>query len=73
MPVLTSVLALQPTTDRGNVVDCACSVPGVVELCGTADDASNIYLVFQPCFGGDLYKRLAHRGLYEEAQLCKEV
>lgn len=45
----------------------------MVDLCGTADDASNIYLVFEPCFGGDLYKRLAHRGLYEEAQLCKEV
>jgi hypothetical protein len=52
---------------------CCCRVPGVVDLCGTADDASNIYLVFEPCFGGDLYKRLAHRGLYEEAQLCKEV
>jgi hypothetical protein len=45
----------------------------VVDLCGTADDAQNVYLVFEPCFGGDLYKRLAHRGLYDEAQLCKEV
>lgn len=48
-------------------------VPGVVDLCGTADDAQNVYLVFEPCFGGDLYKRLAHRGLYDEAQLCKKV
>jgi hypothetical protein len=51
----------------------SCRVPGVVDLCGTADDAQNVYLVFEPCFGGDLYKRLAHRGLYGEAQLCKEV
>lgn len=50
-----------------------CSVPGVVELCGTADDAANVYLVFEPCLGGDLYKRLAHKGLLSEAQLCKEV
>lgn len=54
-------------------IPCACRIPGIVDLCGTADDASNIYLVFEPCFGGDLYKRLAHHGLYEEAQLCKEV
>lgn len=48
-------------------------LPGVVELCGTADDATNVYLVFEPCFGGDLYKRLAHQGLFDEAQLCKQV
>lgn len=51
----------------------ACRVPGVVELCGTADDATNVYLVFEPCSGGDLYKRLAHKGLFDEGQLCKEV
>ena len=52
---------------------CVCRVPGVVDLCGTADDATNMYLVFEPCAGGDLYKRLAHKGLYDEAQLCSEV
>ncbi|KAF6266572.1 kinase-like domain-containing protein [Scenedesmus sp. NREL 46B-D3] len=30
-------------------------------------------LVFEPCRGGDLYKRLTHCGLLSEAQLCKEV
>ncbi|KAF8072967.1 Aurka [Scenedesmus sp. PABB004] len=48
-------------------------VPGVVELCGTWDDAAALYLVFEPCPGGDLYKRLAHAGLLSEAQLCREV
>lgn len=48
-------------------------VPGVVQLCGTVDDAANMYLAFKPCSGGDLYKRLAHCGLLSEAQLCREV
>lgn len=50
-----------------------CRVPGVVDLCGTADDTSNVYLVFEPCCGGDLYKRLANQGLLNEAQLCRQV
>jgi hypothetical protein len=45
----------------------------VVQLCGTLDDAANLCLVFEPCRGGDLYKRLARCGLLSEAQLCKEV
>uniref|UniRef100_A0A383VFT4 Protein kinase domain-containing protein n=1 Tax=Tetradesmus obliquus TaxID=3088 RepID=A0A383VFT4_TETOB len=48
-------------------------VPGVVQLCGTLDDAANLCLVFKPCRGGDLYKRLAQCGLLSEAQLCREV
>jgi serine/threonine protein kinase len=48
-------------------------VPGIVDLCGTADDASSMYLVFAPCLGGDLYRRLSHRGLMAEGQLCREV
>jgi hypothetical protein len=44
-----------------------------VDLCGTADDATNLYLVFEPCLGGDLYKRLSHTGLLGEEQLCREV
>jgi hypothetical protein len=45
----------------------------VVQLRGTLDDAANLCLVFEPCRGGDLYKRLASCGLLSEAQLCKEV
>ncbi|WIA29210.1 hypothetical protein OEZ86_011721 [Tetradesmus obliquus] len=48
-------------------------MPGVVQLCGTLDDAANLCLVFKPCRGGDLYKRLAQCGLLSEAQLCREV
>jgi hypothetical protein len=51
----------------------SCRTPGVVQLCGTLDDAANLCLVFEPCRGGDLYKRLAHCGLLSEVQLCKEV
>lgn len=48
-------------------------VPGVVKLCGTAEDHSSVYLVFDQCAGGDLYARLAHRGLLSEQQLATEV
>jgi hypothetical protein len=48
-------------------------VNGVVQLLGTASDAAAVYLLFDPCPGGDLYKRLARRGLLTEAQLVREV
>lgn len=48
-------------------------VAGVVQLCGTVDDPSNLYLVFEPCIGGDLYRRLVNCGLLGEEQLCREV
>lgn len=48
-------------------------VPGVVQLCGTAEDRRSVYLCFDQCAGGDLYTRLAHTGLLSEQQLATEV
>lgn len=48
-------------------------MPGVVNLQGTAEDASNVYLLFTAAAGGDLYQRLSRGGLLSEAQLCREV
>ena len=53
----------------------ATRVPGVVRLLGTSECASNVYLTFAACEGGDLHTRIRDgscraRG---EAANCREV
>jgi hypothetical protein len=38
----------------------------VIELLDASEDASNVYLFFTPCEGGDLFRRLQRQPLHEE-------
>lgn len=50
-------------------------ISGVVRLLGTGECASNVYLTFAECEGGDLYVRIRNGSCaaMAEATLCREV